>query len=155
MSPSPDNVKIVTNFLLENGVKEENIRVSKYRDLVFTSMSVSIAENLFRTEFALFRSVSRRDLAITRITKPYYLPSEVAAVVSLVDEILRFPSIRNSQRVYGSEGASSDASFNSCGTPCAGFTTPEVLQEAYSFSPVTSVAPGNSVSVAEFQYQYC
>lgn len=135
-------------------MKEENIRISKFRDLIFTSMSVSVAEKLFKTEFALFRSVSRRDLAIPRITKPYYLPVEVAAVVSLVDEIMRFPSIRNSMKVYGSE-VSTDSAFNSCGTSCAGFTTPEVLQEAYSFSAVTSVAPGNSMSVAEFQYQYC
>lgn len=135
-------------------MKEENIRISKFRDLIFTSMTVAEAEKLFKTEFALFRSVSRRDLAIPRITKPYYLPAEVAAVVSLVDEIMRFPSIRNSLKVYGSE-VSTDSAFNSCGSSCAGFTTPEVLQEAYSFSAVTSVAPGNSMSVAEFQYQYC
>ena len=40
-----------------------------------------------------------------------------------------------------------------CGAKCSGFTTPAVLQSAYGYSTLTESTTGNSVSVAEFQYQ--
>jgi len=153
ISPSAEKVKVVTDFVESFGVKGDKIRVSKYNDLVFVTMPISIAESMFRTEFALFRSTLQREVVIPRITKPYFLPTEVASVVSLVDEIMRFPAIRNSPKSYGYE-SSTDPAFSSCGTKCAGFTTPSVLESAYSFTQLTSAAPGNSMSVAEFQYQY-
>jgi hypothetical protein len=155
LSPTADTVKKVTDFLATFGLDATNYRVSKFQDKIHVTMSAKTATAMLRTEFAQFRSALRRDIALPRITQPYYLPAEVADVVSLVDDIMRFPSIRQPLRSYGSEeaGASSDE-FASCGTKCAGYTTPAVLQAAYKYSPVTSVSAGNSMSVAEFQYQY-
>lgn len=36
-----------------------------------------------------------------RVTKPYSLPEEVAKVVSIVDDIMRFPSVRSPLRSFG------------------------------------------------------
>jgi len=54
---------------------------------------------------------------------------------------------------YGAEDTASEA-FSSCGTKCNGYTTPDVLQQAYGYTKVTSATAGNSMSVAEFQRQY-
>eukprot|EP01034_Spumella_vulgaris_P037099 gene37099-45768_t len=152
IAPSEKNLKIVTDYLATFGVTG---RVSQFRDLVHVTMPVKVANAMLNTEFALFRSVTERDVVIPRITKPYSLPSEVASVVSLVDDILRFPALRNSPTSYGvDESVGTDDEFSSCGRSCNGDTTPAVLQKAYSFSAVTTVADGNSMSVAEFQSQY-
>ncbi len=130
---------------------------STFKDMVFVTMPVKVANEMLITEFASFRSVSRRDIGILRITKPYHLPKEVAEVVSLVDDILRFPSIRSPPKKTVSEELTtqSDPEFDSCGSKCSGMTTPAVLKKAYSIEPVTSVSPGNSMAVAEFIQQFC
>jgi len=155
LSPSEDKVKAVKDFLLASGVEEKNIRVSKFRDMIHITTTASVASTMLQTEFGMFRSILRRDVLIPRITKPYFLPEEIAQYVSLVDDILRFPSIRNSPQVLGVEAPSgADDEFSSCGTRCSGFTTPAVLQSAYKYGAVKTVAPGNSMSVAEFQTQF-
>ncbi len=154
IAPSDANIKIVTDYLATFGVTG---RISKLRDMIHVTMPVKVANSMLQTEFALFRSISNRDVVLPRITKPYSLPAEVASVVSIVDDIMRFPAMRTSPKVYGVESTplKTDDEFSSCGTKCNGYTTPAVLASAYSFGPVTSVSAGNSMSVAEFQYQYC
>jgi len=154
IAPTESSIKIVKDYLSSFGVSKADMNVSKFGDLIKVTMDVKTANLVLHTEFALFRSVIRRDVVISRITKPYYLPAEVAEVVSLVDDIMRFPTIRNSLHTSMSAEASSDDEFGSCGTKCNGLTTPAVLQSAYGYSPLKSAAPGNSMSVAEFQYQY-
>jgi hypothetical protein len=123
--------------------------------MVKVAMPASLANKILNTEFAMFRSLVRRDVLLPRVTKPYYLPEEIANVVNLVDDILRFPSIRTTQLISGAEDSRLNDEFSSCGTKCSGYTTPDVLKKAYSFSKVSSATKGNSMSVAEFQYQYC
>lgn len=155
LSPSEDKVKVVKDYLLSQGVTADKIRVNRYRNLIHVEMPAKVAASALNTEFALFRHVSERGVALPRITKPYFLPAEVANVVSVVDDIMRFPALRSSPRAYGAElTASGDKEFNSCGTKCNGYTTPDVLRARYGFGAVTKVATGNTVSVAEFQYQY-
>jgi len=154
IAPAEANVKLVTDFLAKFGVTG---RVSKFRDMIHVTMPVKTANEMLQTEFALFRSVSERDVALPRITKPYSLPSEVAKVVSIVDDIMRFPAMRSSPKSYGLDTTplKDDDEFGACGTKCNGYTTPAVLESAYSYSsPVAKVAAGNSMSVAEFQLQY-
>lgn len=158
LSPSADKVKIVTDFLNNHGVAAENIVINKYRDMINVEMPAKIANKMFQTEFGLFRSVAKRNVVLPRITRPYYLPEEVAEVVSIVDDIMRFPSVRSVIPVLeDAQTTGTDAEFNSCNTgsvKCQGTTTPAVLKKAYNIPTLTSVAPGNSMSVAEFQYQY-
>ena len=110
---------------------------------------------MFKTEFARFRSVENSKIVLVRVTKPYSLPEDVASAVSLVDDLIRLPAVNRLQFDHGDKAATAGESpFNSCGTSCAGYTTPEVLQQAYSFSPLTKANVNNSVAVAEFQGQY-
>jgi tripeptidyl-peptidase-1 len=155
LSPSEDKVKVVQDYLVSQGVLASNIRVSRFRDMLQVDMPASVAAKALQTEFALFRSLSQRDVVLPRITKPYFLPREVADVVSIVDDIMRFPALRSSPRSYGAEAKrGADDEFSSCGSKCNGYTTPAVLQARYGYPAVKSVATGNSMSVAEFQGQY-
>lgn len=158
ISPSADSLKLVTDFLASQNILPENIRISDYQDKVFVKIPSAAAAALFDTEFARFRSTEDPSIVIVRATKPYSLPSDVAEVVSLVDNLIRFPAIRRSNRVETPSSNITDVKatspFLSCGTSCPNYVTPTVLQQAYSFSPVTKVTAGNSVAVAEFQYQY-
>jgi tripeptidyl-peptidase-1 len=148
-------VKIVHDYLVSQGVLASNIRVSRFRDMLQVDMSASVAAKALKTEFALFRSVFKRNVVLPRITQPYFLPREVADVVSIVDDIMRFPALRSSLRSYDAElKRNADDEFTSCGSKCNGFTTPAVLQARYGYPAVKSVATGNSMSVAEFQGEY-
>lgn len=95
--------------------------------------------------------------------QPYSLPKDVARVVSLVDDIMRFPSIRRSrievapveQPVYLNSSVGAAPFGNTCPTKCATFTTPAVLEAQYKYSPLTTTPNAKSqVAVAEFQFQY-
>lgn len=151
-SPSEDNVKLVTDFLSTFGVK--NMVVNKFRTMIRVEMAASVAEKVLSTQFARFRSTVDNEVSIVRITRPYFLPSEIAKVIALVDDIMRFPSIRQPIVKSESKKASTDDAFNSCGAKCSGYTTPEVLRQAYGYVPEASATAGNGVAVAEFQFQY-
>jgi len=153
LAPSDDKVKTVVDYIESFGVKSENVVVSMYKDLITVDMPVSVANKMLNTKFAVFRSISDRQVALPRISEPYALPSEIANLVSVVDNIMRFPTIRHSKKSYGSESTATDP-FATCGTKCNGYTTPEVLVEAYNITVAATATSGNSVSVAEFQYQY-
>lgn len=143
-------------YYSDAGLEDDNVRLSKMHDKIHVKMTVAKASEMLQTSFGLFRSVQRRDIALPRVTGPYYLPEEIAEHVALVADLVRFPAIRDSPRSYGYESnAGADDEFNSCGTRCSGFTTPDVLKSAYKYDAVSKVAAGNSMSVAEFQFQYC
>ena len=153
-------VEMVTNYLLSQGIK--NFRVSPLKDLVFVTMSIDEAETTLNTKFGSFHHKRVPDAHIFRITQPYYLPEEVARVVSLVDDILRFPKLRESEvhapkdkdTVGLNVGVNEDDAFGSCGERCMGSTTPQVLQERYGYPTLTSATKGNSMAVVEFQFEY-
>lgn len=120
-------------------------------------MPAKIASQMLNTEFAQFRSVLSQEVILNRVTKPYHLPQEIAEVVSFVDDIVRFPAVKQPLQVPLEEPlkTSTDPQFNSCGASCPAYTTPAVLATAYSFNFLNSSDPKSSVSVAEFQGQYC
>jgi tripeptidyl-peptidase-1 len=155
IAPSAEKLEIVNDFLAAHNILDNNIRVSDFQDKIFVKMPVKVASEMLATEFARFRSVENSKIVILRATRAYSLPEGVAQAVSLVDDILRFPSIRRSHLIPpGNETVKATDPFASCGASCNGFTTPAVLEQAYSFTPVSKAATGNSVAVAEFQYQY-
>jgi len=156
IAPSEESVKIVTEYVSSFGLATENVRVSRLRDMIHVKMPVKVANAMFNTEFAMFRSVVDRNALLPRITAPYFLPDHVAAKVSLVDDIMRFPSIREPMISTTNQevAVTGDDEFSSCGAKCSTFTTPDVLEKAYNFNKMSSATTGNSVSVAEFQYQY-
>lgn len=111
---------------------------------------------MLQTEFARFRSLENQKIVLVRVIAPYSLPADVAELVSLVDDIIRLPSIRRSRLTPATGNVTASSSpFDSCGKDCSGFTTPDVLAQAYSYTTgVSSVAKRSSVAVAEFQGQY-
>ena len=151
--------EIVTNYLKSQGIT--NFRVSPLKDLIFVKMSVDEAETVLNTKFGAFHHERIPEARVLRITQPYYLPAEVADVVSLVDDILRFPKLRESRlhnspvKADGNYAAvEGDDAFSSCGDRCMEATTPSVLQERYGYPTLTSAAKGNSMAVVEFQFEY-
>jgi len=145
-------VGIVTDFLAEYGVTD--VEVGQFRDIIKATMPVAVAERALDTQFAKFRSLVNRELSILRVTRPYSLPASVALVVSIVDDILRFPTIRERLITRQVESnATSDDAFDSCGSKCSGFTTPDVLKQRYGYPDVGTVNAQSSMSVAEFQAQ--
>jgi len=155
IAPPDAHVKMVTDFLASYNIPASDIRVSKLNDKVFVKMPVAVAGNMLDTTFSRFRSVERQEVVLLRANKGYSLPSDIASVVSLVDDIVRLPTVRRSLITEPSTNSTLSADpFSSCGAKCNGFTTPAVLQQAYSYSPVTKVGSGSSAAVAEFQYQY-
>lgn len=148
------------DYLSEAGVAREHMVFSNVGDKVLVSMPVEIANKALNTEFALFRSTLKNDVVLARIIKPYHLPTHIAEVVSFVDDIMRFPSldkIHLGKPNLESSNLRTETSspFNSCGSGCAGYTTPAVLSKRYGFTaPMKSAAGSNSMAVAEFQLQY-
>lgn len=158
LSPSSTAVDTVLTYITSfEGISREDVIVSKLGDKVSVKLSIKTANTMFDTQFGVFHSAINPKKIIARITQPYYLPENVAAVVNLVDDIMRFPSVRQQPLLVNddkNDPAGMDDEFNSCGSRCTGYTTPAVLQKAYSYEMMTDAAKGNSMSVAEFQFQY-
>jgi hypothetical protein len=125
IAPAASSVKAVTDYLQSFGIPEKDIRVNKMGDMVHVAMPIKTANAMLKTEFALFRSAAQRDVALPRVTKPYYLPEEIAQHVQIVADIVRFPSLRGGPISVGEsqEKLTTDPQFNSCGTKCNGYTT--------------------------------
>ena len=151
-----ESQQIVEKYLISQGIK--NFRISPLNDLVFVTMTLAEAETVLNTKFAAFHHNFFTEDRILRITKPYYLPEEVAQVVSLVDDIIRFPKLREPiVRPISSPSnitVGADEAFNSCGAKCSFTTTPQVLQERYGYPTLQTSTKGNSMAVVEFQFEY-
>ena len=160
IAPAIQQVLVVTQFLNSYGLTSANYQISKFRDIIQATIPALTAEAMFQTQFARFRSEGQRNVTIYRITRPYSLPTAVANVVAIVDDILRFPAISDPVLSFGAEPKESIAmsnyeqAFASCGTSCYGYITPAVISQAHQMSPAVTAAPGNGIVVGEFQRLY-
>eukprot|EP01052_Picozoa_sp_SAG31_P054480 SAG31_NODE_14527_length_801_cov_1.500000_1_plen_234_part_10 len=127
---------------------------------------VQTVERILRTELYVYHSIERPLLRIVRADRSYSLPLEVAAVVSLVPDIIHFPAPQTAvvEREDGSinDGGPSLASGESswpqdcgkCGSGVFGEKriTPRVLQQAYALHAPqnATIALSGSIAVAEF-----
>jgi len=135
---------IVNNYLASFGVLGH---ILTNRDMIEARISIGNLERMLNTEF---RAFEKNGETIYRVTKPYFLPSEVADVVSYVDPVLRFPTAEPRMLRTGANGNWP----NHCGTSCSGKITPWVLQQQYGIDAAPAKPTGNSsVAVAEFQGQ--
>eukprot|EP00456_Euglypha_rotunda_P006943 TRINITY_DN11217_c0_g1_i1.p1 TRINITY_DN11217_c0_g1~~TRINITY_DN11217_c0_g1_i1.p1 ORF type:complete len:159 (+),score=28.23 TRINITY_DN11217_c0_g1_i1:77-553(+) len=104
---------------------------------------------MLNTEFSTFE---KQGISVQRIVRPYYLPSEVASLVSLVDPLIRFPSTESKVRMVGAGAVGQWP--DSCGTTCHGYITPQVIRQQYNVDPAPKTPNSKSgVAVAEFQGQ--
>lgn len=155
LAPSQESLDTVLAFLNASAVEGE---VNAHRDAVTVIVPAPVAEKLVGTPLFHFKSALFPKVDIVRVAGAYSLPAEVADVVSLVSELIRFPTLRVAEtRDIEAAPTAPDASssWTSCGTVYESFVNVAVLAERYGFEyPVSSVASGNAMAVAEFQGQY-
>ena len=157
----------VVNFILENDISKSNVSLNRNKDkIILSNVAATSIETLLDCE--LYHYVHRVEsnlrqeghplaLKIIRSSNGYTLPKSIANYVSFVSELIRFPQV-NTNPILKPEldQGENDDEFTSCGNKCYGFTTPDVLQARYGYQTLSSdsVASGNSMAVAEFQFQY-
>jgi len=142
-------IDLVVDWLRAGGVTD--LKVNVHKDSINVAAPVRVLESLLNTEFGLFVRLSD-EVEFTRIVKNYYVPAQIAEVVSIVSNLGDFPHFAGSPRKI--EASAVGQWDNYCGTSCAGKITPQVIQMQYNFTASTPVHPSNSFAVAEFQSQH-
>jgi len=140
----------VTAFIRASGIPTSAITLGAHRDVVKVTASGSALSALLNTHFAVFKHITRGDEVIRSLGR-YYLPSEIAEVVALVENVIRFPAWGSPVKV---EAQISGNWPDYCGASCHGEITPKIIQQQYSVTPNTPVNVKNSMAVAEFQGQH-
>ena len=147
----------VSDWLREAAV--ETFSVAATGDMIDATMPAPVAERLFETEIHSFRHAPTGH-TLNRAVKPYSLPATVAAVVSIVGDLVPLPAINTGIRVDEPEVSEPNADwpmdcengglFKRCGSQIQKFVTPEVLNQRYNLGELPVVAKGY-MAVAEFQ----
>jgi subtilase family serine protease len=89
IAPAEASIKAVIDFISSfSGVE---YKLSTLGDMIFIDAPVELAESMFDTKFATFRSIVSPLVTVQRVTKPYSLPESIAAHVSIVDDLIRLP----------------------------------------------------------------
>jgi tripeptidyl-peptidase-1 len=150
LAPAAGNIDRVTTWLMENGVSGANITFPNV-DMVELQTTAAMAEMLFGAKFHTFLHTNT-NTALHRVSS-YTLPHEVAEVVQIVGGIVRLPEIQMPIIVPNKAESPSVGWPEPCGGKCANKVAPEILAEAYKYSPVKVPAKGNIIATAEFQGQ--
>jgi tripeptidyl-peptidase-1 len=157
----------VTRYLysVEGLVHNRKTTMTKTRDLVKATLNAAAAEKFFGTHLYHFQpsgaaAAMHPGLDVIRAGGEYTLPDDIADKVSIVEKLIRLPSLEApkigapSEVVQKLRGAGGDDPFNSCDTKlCTGATTPAVLQARYGYPKLSNYTKGNGMAVAEFQFQ--
>lgn len=157
----------IMNFIQDHDISKSNLSLNRNKDkIILSNVSATAIENLLDCELYhyvhklqsnLRQKSQSTALNIIRSTNGYTLPESIANYVSFVSELIRFPHVNTNPILKPQEeNGDNDDEFTSCGNKCYGFTTPDVLQARYGYQTLASgdVASGNSMAVAEFQFQY-
>jgi len=140
------NLDAVIRYVQSFGASHE-VQINK--DSIKVTAPISAFEAMMNTEF---RTFTKRGMTVDRIVRPYYLPAELASIVTVVDPLIRFPMNENPVK-YVKSGATGNWP-DYCGATCHGYITPKVIQQQYNMDPPpTAPAAGNGGAVAEFQGQ--
>jgi len=136
------------------------VTVHPHKDTLNIRGSVWAIEAALQTSLYWFRhSTVATAPRVLRAASTYSLPTDVAADVTMVGELLQFPRPRNSLRTADTPSTVEDASASwptDCGAShCSKLVTPNVLEQRYKLTSSNGAAAGsNSMAVAEFQGQY-
>ncbi|KAH8060261.1 C2 domain-containing protein [Aureococcus anophagefferens] len=148
----------VTVFEAPNWVRGERVAASALIELEFWLKHDAADLAAFHDDLLYAHAhVDYAHVEVIRVGEAYSLPAAVAAHVSLVSELVRFPRLRRSDLVAAAVDAAPNATgaWAKCGAKNSAYTNPYVLAERYGFEfPLTDAADGNSMAVAEFQGQY-
>jgi tripeptidyl-peptidase-1 len=141
LSPSEHDVKIVTDWLEEHGVKK--MKLTPIRDFLQAETTVKIATELFGVDFYNFRH--RSGASIDTSLGPYSLPEMIAKHVDIVTGVVGFPDVE--ERTTVRKNPFPDRENKSI--------TPIVIRTRYNVSSTLICTNANSShAVAEFQAQY-
>lgn len=134
-----------------------DVHVDDFKSVVSVAVPAGTVERALETKLYAHAHVDHAHVEVIRVGEAYSLPAAVAAHVSLVSELVRFPRLRRSDLVAEAVDAAPNATgaWAKCGAKHGAYTNPYVLAERYGFEfPLTDAADGNSMAVAEFQGQY-
>jgi tripeptidyl-peptidase-1 len=164
----PTTTEYIVDFLTTENEKRfqsalliDTPRVTKSLDMVSVKMSATAAEEFFSTELYTFAHANGVHTLI-RAGAPYHLPESLSAKVSFVEKLVRLPYIRQPKAplptmksmLRGAVNTTGDDAFDSCDTAlCSAATTPAVLSARYGQPTLATFTEGNSMAVAEFQFQ--
>ena len=149
--PPPDAVKVVLDWLQDEGLEVHRVKLSKGGSWVHAEMTVAEAESLLGTEYHVYQHGESGTEHIACEEK-YHLPEHVAKHVDLVMPTLHFdvPTIRRRSidLSIGQPGAGivnpkvmdTGALVSTNGTSCDKQITPDCIRQLYDFN-YTFVAP--------------
>mmetsp|Transcript_1547 Transcript_1547/g.4224 ORF Transcript_1547/g.4224 Transcript_1547/m.4224 type:complete len:591 (-) Transcript_1547:119-1891(-) len=169
LAARPEAVDAVEELLRAYGAEE--VDMNRERDVLRVELPAPIVEQLLHTELAVFSHKRFPEVRVVRAARAYHLPASVAEYVSFVGELVRLPRVdppvpvplpevsdlepETSLRGAQVERRLADSPFGSCGSKFSA-VTPAVLNAQYGIPTLaeSDVADGNSMAVAEFQYQF-
>ncbi|KAH8066936.1 C2 domain-containing protein [Aureococcus anophagefferens] len=153
LAPSREALDAVLDYVVHD-LGAADVHVDDFKSVVSVAVPAGAVE---RADTKLDAHVDYAHVEVIRVGEAYSLPAAVAAHVSLVSELVRFPRLRRSDLVAAAVDAAPNATgaWAKCGAKNSAYTNPYVLAERYGFEfPLTDAADGNSMAVAEFQGQY-
>lgn len=166
--PTAEGETLASDFIaryLSNhaGVDPADVSITYTRDMVSVKMNALKAETLFNTELYHWKPEHEAfgEVRVIRAGAQYSLPDELAERVAIVEKLVRLPrmtprdiEVAATPKLRGQKAESTDP-FSTCSSAkqCVDATTPEVLRERYGFPVSSSYYPGNSMAVAEFEFQ--
>jgi tripeptidyl-peptidase-1 len=148
MAAPQAHIDIVGRYLTSFGVSG---KLNPNQDMMKVDAPVATLEKMLNTKLGKYERTFTGEIII-RASQAYYLPEEVAACVDVVGNLLDFPNWGR-LRYADAEVAAKGGWPNYCGTTCAGYVVPQVVQQQYNSSNLTPSNKKNSISVAEFGSQ--
>jgi len=90
VAPTSQDIQTVISWLVENGVRKDNIQLTKSKDFLKAKLDLSLAEQLLATEFQEFQH-SKSGKRIIKAVGSYSAPEHIADKIDFISGF-RFPS---------------------------------------------------------------
>jgi len=149
-----DHLNTVTGWL---NVSTAELDIGVHGDIIKVSLHVADAEQLFNIKLHRFVNKENPNWKIIRAAEQYSLPENIADLVEVVDNLIRFPQPRNGPLPVPAKNKTGNGAFPTgydCGGSCRDdFVTPAVLRDRYKLGDPVKSGIG-SMAVAEFEGVY-
>ncbi|KAJ3820218.1 peptidase S8/S53 domain-containing protein [Lentinula raphanica] len=89
-APSSESLKVVHEWIIENGIPEENVKVSSSKGWIEVATTVGEAEELIHADYHVYQHESGQEHVAC---DEYYLPEHVASHVDIVTPSVHFNAI--------------------------------------------------------------
>ncbi|KAH8053445.1 C2 domain-containing protein [Aureococcus anophagefferens] len=154
LAPSREALDAVLDYVVHD-LGAADVHVDDFKSVVSVAVPAGPSSARFDTKLWRRAHVDYAHVEVIRVGEAYSLPAAVAAHVSLVSELVRFPRLRPVGPRRAAVGAAPErrAPGPSAARRTAPTRTPTSRSCGFEF-PLTDAADGNSMAVAEFQGQY-